>query len=49
MRGLIALCEAGNEIHATRGEIRHGPGEIGLMGAGEIAPGGAVKLPPVRR
>ena len=38
-----------NELHALRGEIRHGPGEIGLVGAGEMAPGGTVKLPPARR
>ena len=45
----FAYAETSNELHALRGEIRHGPGENGLMGAGEIVPGGTVKLPPVRR
>ena len=45
----FAYAETSNELHALRGEIRPVPGEIGLVGAGEIAPGGTVKLPPVRR
>ena len=45
----FAYAETSNELHALRGEIRHGPGEISLIGAGEIAPGGTVKLPPERR
>ena len=45
----FAYAETSNELHAVRGEIRHGPGEIGLVGVGEIAPGGTVKLPPERR
>ena len=45
----FAYAKTSNELHALRGEIRPVPGEIGLVGAGEIAPGGTVKLPPARR
>ena len=43
------LDKLGFDDGTRRGEIRHGPGEIGLVGAGEMAPGGTVKLPPERR
>ena len=48
-KSVILLDKLGFGDGTRRGEIRPVPGEIGLMGAGEIAPGGTVKLPPERR
>ena len=48
-KSVILLDKLGFDDGTRRGEIRHGPGEIGLVGAGEIVSDGTVKLPPVRR